>query len=813
MNTKRPLIWLLASYLAGIGVFQLPLPLVYGGSISLLIVVLWWLFQKKAPKQRFYNYYFLLLLPFLFVTGYLLMNHQIKVPPGDNRFTIKTNAVAEGVISLVEENDNYTRITLKNSKLELEDNNYTNLKLLVYAEEGKPYIIGNKVYVTGTVIKFTKASNPGQFNEYLYYKSKKYDYKFYADSAVITDTRTSSYYQTLYTIRKQLTGIYYKLLPEKNAGVLTAMMLGDTSYLEEDIKELYRENGISHILAISGLHISLLGLTLYKIFRKLHMPLFLATAITLFFLYSYGILTGFSVSTNRAVVMMTVYMAAVLAGRTYDLLSGTAASALIILLRSPLDITSAGFLLSFGAVIGIGTVYPALSKALLKEKKNEQKRISPNMKMSSRESLKRIYEETMVYLWNNILIQTLLSSLSAQLILLPVLLWFFYEIPVYSPLVNLLIIPVSSLLTILAFLAVLIGCVSIPAGVFLMGGVNYILVFYEAVCRLGANLPGKSILTGRPGILTIASFLILLILFTRCNKQKGRRISLFLMIPMLLIFIPHPVNNLQVTFLDVGQGDGIVMQLPGKTTLMIDGGSSSVKKLSKYRLEPFLKYKGIRIIDYAIVTHGDADHYSGVLEFLEEDYKGSVRIKNLLLPGVDLKDETYTNLIKKARALGVRVSVLNTGDALSLEDVSIKCLWPGNDFESGTDKNSHSIVLSLKYGEFDMLLTGDLEGEGEERIIEQITQSGSMVTALNGYEVLKVAHHGSKYSTSSEFLKAVSPLYSIISCGIDNSYGHPHEETVTRLLESGSQILKTTESGAVTIITDGKSMKMEEWLR
>lgn len=812
MNTKRPLVWLLASYLAGIGVFHLSLPLVYGVSIVLMIAVLWWLFRKKAPKQRFYNYYFLLLLPVLFATGYQRMDQQIKAPPADNEFTIKTNAIAEGVISLVEENENYTRITLKKSQLTLGDSNFTNLKLLVYTEEGKQYLIGNKVYITGMLMKFTKASNPGQFNEYLYYQSKNYDYKFYADSAVITNIRTNSYYQTLYTIRKQLTNTYYKLLPEKNAGVLTAMMLGDTSYLEEDIKELYRENGISHILAISGLHISLLSLTLYKIFRKIHMPLFLATAITLFFLYSYGILTGFSVSTNRAVVMMTVYMAAVLAGRTYDLLSGMAASALIILIQSPLDITSAGFLLSFGAVIGIGTVYPALCKALLNEKKAEQKMISLNLKVSSCENLKRIYEEIMLYLWNNILIQTLLSSLSAQLILLPVLLWFFYEIPVYSPIVNLLIIPVSSLLTILAFLAVLIGCVSIPAGVFLMGGVNYILEFYEAVCRIGASLPGKSILTGRPGVITIASFLILLILFIRCNKQKGRRISLLFMIPMLLLLIPQPSNNLQVTFLDVGQGDGIVIKLPGKKTIMIDGGSSSVKKLSKYRLEPFLKYQGISVIDYAIVTHGDADHYSGVLEFLEKDYKGSIRIKNLLLPGVDLKDETYANLIKKAGALGVRVSVLNTGDTLSQKGVSIKCLWPDKDFETDTDKNSHSVVLSLKYGEFDMLLTGDLEGEGEVRIIEQIAQAGSMV-AINGYEVLKVAHHGSKYSTNSEFLKAVSPLYSIISCGIDNSYGHPHAETVARLKESGSQTLKTTDSGAVTFITDGKSMKIEEWLR
>lgn len=819
MGIKRPFIWILAAYLAGLAVHGTDFPAVLAAGTGLLLAILVWLLLPQRRRQRLTNYSFLLLLPLLFLMGYMQINKELLTPAADKAFKQKHKARAQGEVSLVEETEKYTRLTIKESVLSIEGGGtYQDLKLLVYIDDNEKYRAGNKVEVSGSVIKFTKASNPGQFNEYLFYRTKKYHYKFYAESVTILNSKINSYHQTLFTIRKHLTATYYKLLSEKNAGILTAMMLGDTNNLDADIKELYRENGISHILAISGLHISLLGLTLYKIFRRLRVPLFLSTAFTLLFLYSYGILTGFGVSTNRAVVMMGVYMAALLVGRTYDLLSGTAFSALIILLQSPLEITSAGFLLSFGAVIGIGTVYPALQNALSGKEGDGQKKPEGQKRTDGQKRPDKKAGNSFRNAAGNLIWQTLLTSLSAQVILLPILLWFFYEMPVYSLFVNLLIVPLSSLLTILAFITVLAGCISVPLGVFLMGSVNYILEFYEGVCRLGSKLPYKSILTGRPGILVILIFYTALFFFVQWNKKKGRRLSLLLLLSLVILLVPVREKQLEVVFLDVGQGDGIFLRFPDGTTMLVDGGSSDVKELGKYRLEPFLKYKGIKRIDYAVITHGDSDHYSGVLEFMQPEYKGDIRIKHLILPGVSLKGEAYRNLIQAAEKRSSGVSVLSKGDSLERGGVYLSCLWPDKEaIESSgeaSDTNSHSIVLSLRYLEFDLLLTGDLEGIGEDIVVREIEEGrfGKNGMPLQ-YDILKVAHHGSKYSTGSEFLNAVSPAYAIISCGENNSYGHPHEETIKRLATSNSRIIQTPEAGAITVITDGRKIYIDKWKR
>lgn len=843
MGIKRPFLWLLAAYIAGLAIYAANLPFVIIVFISIIVLlgVMGWILYPAKRRYRLINYFFLLLLPVLFLVGYLQLEHVLLVPEADKDFKLKQNATAQGKISLIEETENYIRVTITGAALTLDyKSSYSGLKLLVYVDDKKGLYTGNTVRVTGKVIKFTKASNPGQFDEYFYYKTKKYHYKFYADSITVINSNIDSYHQTLYTIRKRLTAIYDRLLSGKNAGILTAMMLGDTNNLDADIKELYRKNGITHILAISGLHISLLGLTLYKILRRLRLPLFASTAVTLFFLYSYGILTGFGVSTNRAVVMMAVYMAALLAGRTYDLLSGTAFSALIILMQSPLEIMSAGFLLSFGAVIGIAAVYPALKNAIFvkkgkqeqigkQEQKGKQEQIGEQKQKGEQEqkgkrnsqktnTRKKEYFELIRSITGNILVQTFLSSLSVQLMLLPILVWFFYEIPIYSLFINILIIPISSLLTILAFIAVLAGCIWIPAGAFMIGSVNYILEFYEAVCRIGVKLPGNSLLIGKPELLAVIIFYIILFFFVQCNRKKGRRNSLLLLLSIVILLVPFRAKNLEITFMDVGQGDGIFLKLPDGTNMFIDGGSSDVKNLGKYRLEPFLKYKGVKNIDYAVITHGDSDHYSGILEFLQADYKGDIRIRNLVLPNVSFTGDSYNSLIKAAKEKGVKVSALSKGDTMKNANVYLNCLWPDKELlqASGeaSDTNSHSIVLSLHYLDFDLLLTGDLEGMGEKIVTEEIEEEkgrGGIIPLR--YDILKVAHHGSKYSTSNEFLEATAPALAIISSGMDNSYGHPHKETLDRLTINKSAILQTKECGAVTVFTNGRQIKILEYNR
>lgn len=811
MNIKRPLIWLLASYLAGLASFPLaPVFTVIIALISLILIFLWLFFPRKKRKEKLRNYFFLLCLPLLLLSGYILMNRQLEKDGMDLLFEDEIKGKVTGKVTSFQEKKEYQVLTLKNVTYRLNgDRIYSGNKVTVYTTSKVRYKIGYVLTVSGKIKKFQHASNQGQFNEYLYNKMQKIDYKVFGESIEVIDIHISTFQQFLHDLRNHLKTVYEKLLPPKNAGILSAMVLGDNSLLEEEMKELYRKSGISHILAISGLHISILGLTLYKLLRRLRCPSLLNSVVSIFIIISYGILTNFSVSTNRAVVMMIILIGADLIGRTYDLLSATALSALIILIQSPLQITNGGFLLSFGAILGIALLNPLISELIpLKGK-----------------------------LWNGFR-----SSLSIQVITLPAILYFFYEVPTYAVLINMIILPSSTIILLLAILAGIGGCIWLPLGKFLIGGTNDLLNFYEWVCRMGAKLPGKSILIGRPAPWVIAAYISLLILILICHKRKKKKLCIAFLPFLLIIFIKPQNITFNITFLDVGQGDGIFMESPTGTTYLIDGGSSDVSKVGKYRIEQYLKSKGIAAIDYAIVTHMDTDHISGLKEIMEnmadvenknnlesagrnkrDAYQGYIQIRNLVLPDILQKKEAYSQLVNLALLKGIQIRYMKKGDFIKDGDMRLTCLNPAPAFFYSS-LNASSIVLSVNYGKFDMLLTGDMQEEGEETVIKVLREymAGSDVfsnkkinqgiPAGADYDVLKVAHHGSKNSTSVELLSIIKPELSIISCGRNNSYGHPHKELLDRLDEVGSEKLITYNTGAITFMTDGVILKYKKFL-
>jgi competence protein ComEC len=244
------------------------------------------------------------------------------------------------------------------------------------------------------------------------------------------------------------------------------------------------------------------------------------------------------------------------------------------------------------------------------------------------------------------------------------------------------------------------------------------------------------------------------------------------------------------------------METKKGTTFLIDGGSIDVSSVGTYRIQPFLLSKGVDKIDYAIVTHEDKDHISGLIEICKE---GKVKIRNLVLPKID-KSRNAIDIIGEALAIekNINIMYIKAGDYIREGRLNITCLHPREGYNYSTT-NDYSTVLSVTYGEFDMLLTGDVELDGERAIINSLLNDKYVDENLvnSGYEVLKVAHHGSKNSTSEEFISIIKPDLSLISCGKNNRYGHPHEELLDRLDEAGSQVIITYESGAITIRTDG----------
>jgi competence protein ComEC len=462
------------------------------------------------------------------------------------------------------------------------------------------------------------------------------------------------------------------------------------------------------------------------------------------------------------------------------MLSAMALSAFLILIQNPLQIFNAGFLLSFGAVLGIALLLPCL-QTLFPSK--------------------------------NALLSSLYISVSAQAATTPLVLFFYYQFPLYGILTNLIILPFVTVLTLTSILAGIVGIIYMPLGIFVIGGSNYILKFYEWVCRVGSNTPGNLITVGRPDSLLILVYILLLILFVWGTKRYGKKyFILILLAASLILFIPHNNVGLEITMLDVGQGEAIFMETGTGTTYLIDGGSANVSKVGTYRIQPFLMSQGVGMLDYAIVTHSDKDHISGLKELIEKE---QITIRYLVLPNIKTKDEAYMELETLAKEKGISLQYISTGDVILDGEIKMVCLHPIANYEAKSS-NAYSTVMSISYGEFDMLLTGDLEKEGEVELTKLLQnldyRAKYAIRPATDYDILKVAHHGSKNSTSEEILRMIRPEISLISCGEDNSYGHPHKELIERLKHIGSEIKITYEKGAIMIKTDGKRVMTQEYL-
>jgi competence protein ComEC len=735
---------------------------------------------------------FLWCLPILLLLGFLAMKSQLERPELYEAFDQETPCKLRGSITMIVEKPWGRAIYVKNNEVSLEGGTtYLCENVIVYRMDTPDnndhsdnsliinYLVGNQITVSGTLQKFSVATNPGQFNEQLYYQIENIDFKMLADQIMVSDSGYSRYHALLGLVKDKLIAIYDIMLEEKESGALIAMLLGEKYLLDEEIKQLYQENGISHVLAISGLHVSLIGMFVFELLKKLKFPITLATIFSIIFIYSYGVLTNFSVSTNRAVVMMIILLLSTLPGKTYDMLTAMALSALIILLQNPLQVLSAGFLLSYGAVIGIAIILPCLQS---------------------------------LYPTKNLLINSLFISLSAQITTLPQVVYFYYQFPLYGIITNLIILPLVTILTLTSILAGIIGAIYMPAGIFLIGGANYILKFYEWICRVGNRIPGNLVTAGKPSQLQLLLYLVIVTVFVLVATRYGKKYSvLILSLAFFILILPRRNVGLEITMLDVGQGEAIYIETESGTTYLIDGGSSDVKKLGMYRLSPFLRSKGTDRIDYAIITHSDNDHISGLKEMIEQE---QIKITKLILPYIKVKDKAYIELEALARENNIALQYISFGDLLQDGSIRMLCLHPSIDYETSS-ANGYSTVLSISYGEFDMLLTGDLEKDGEELLIELLqnteNQGEFVFDPAIDYDILKVAHHGSKNSTYKEFLDLIRPELSIISCGKDNSYGHPHQELLDRLKSVGSDVRTTSEGGAVTIRTDGRRLEITDY--
>ena len=705
-------------------------------------------------------------------------------------------------------------------------------RILVYLPEKLPLLPGEIVECTGTMVPSTPPTNQGQFDFRLYNRSEGLSGSMYGDSAVVTGGEAQPFGSFLSGVRSRTADTLDRLCSPEDAGIFHAILTGDKGALDPDIRDLYARSGIAHILAISGMHLSIIGLGFFRILRLLHLGIRPAGALSALLILSYGILTGSSGSALRAVIMLMLRFLAMAAGRSYDMLTAAAAAAILLLVRNPFLLFNAGFQLSFSAILGIFAA------------------AAPASRTQGTGLLSRLPDVPRLLLLPAA--ESLYASLTLQLVTLPVILYHYFQVPLYGILLNLLVLPLLSFLVLSGLAAVLLMTLlpgplgTVPALV-LYGGGHTILRFYTLLCTLAGRLPHALLIPGRPGIAGIGLYYLLLfyIFLSRTRPPEACQPILprmpmlssaagtlpasfrtFLcLLAALRLLLPFPPSGLEITALDVGQGDGFLLRAGGRV-ISIDIGSTSNGSLGKEVLEPYLKSQGITCIDLSIITHCDLDHLSGIRWLLEES--PDIRIRRLALPRPARLDSRYDPLREDAAARGCEIVYLGTGDCIGTgnsirmeyNNVSgnnigtasgdtkhtrtspallLECFYPDTE-EVLEEANSHSIGALLTFGDFRMLFTGDMDKNCETVLLRNLASRGP----LPDIDVLKCGHHGSATSTSEELLRLLRPEYALLSYGRDNRYGHPHAETLALLEDFGVRTIETGTGGELRIRTDGK---------
>ncbi len=691
----------------------------------------------------------------------------------------------EGIIATVEGevgnlSEGYGLIaTLKDASVTYNDEEYFAGGILVYLSGAPKISLGDVVAVSGTLSSFDLPRNDGEFNTYDYYKSQGIYYSLKADSVSVT-ARKAGIKDALYRLRNYLAGhISDYCYDEKDAGTMIAMLLGDKEYLDEELKAEFQSAGISHILVVSGLHISLLGMGVFKLLRKVF-KYGVSCSVASVFVLLYVVMTGFGVSGQRALIMFLINMLAAYLGRTYDMLSSIAVALFLMLIDTPYLYLNCGFLLSFLAVLGIAALCPLL-------------------------------EDISIWLFSHRLSQVMVS-VAVGWATLPVSASYFFEYPLLSILINLIVIPCMPFLVVLGVVGVGGELLCDRGEILLKGPVHLVLAFYEKLCELAAKVEDSILLIGKPklaNILLVYAILIMLaamhmlikqlikrgIKLPKLCKNLSFRISIWLLLVVGVSALEFSLlkahgsdDELVITMIDVGQGDSFLIELPNGENMLIDCGSSDVEELYNERIEAFFKARAIKRLDYIMVSHGDEDHCNAVVDILSDD--SGVEVGMLLVPELEGVDETLEVLKSLAKDKNTEVAELSKGEDFTIGEVSFKVLNPlANVVATEDNKNDNSVVLLLSFGEFDMLFAGDI-GSTREAII---------ASGLRKCEVLKVAHHGSKNSSGEQFLEVVSPEIALISCGANNSYGHPAAEVLERLNEVGAEVYVTAECGQITI--------------
>ena len=863
MFLSRPLFFLALFALLGELILTPEIPFSYRFLFlfSLLFLSLF-LFRKKKNRLFFCS----LLCLTLFILNFYSVNHRYRAERESIGYILPLQAVLRGKVMYVEEQEKKWKLLLsacivdtalekKNSSIKNEEkyqkrNDLHFQKLILYlpkestGEGSMPLPLPGQICsVKGHFLELSPATNEGEFSLPSYYKGEGISGVFQAKTIELVRGESSPFAKELFTLKQSLGNRIDALFPEETAGFLKSLFLGERSGITLSEKSLYQSAGISHILAISGLHLSLLGGFFYRLLRKTKLSSLLSSLITSFFLFSYFLFTGSSHSAFRALFMLFLRFAAIQLGKGKDLLSQLSFALLFLLWLNPLSLYSVGMQCSFFTLFVFFLLEERPGKTVRKKKEKVLSKICKKhaLGFSKHPSLLLkfpAYLSKLIPCLLSTLPHRLQGSFLFYLALLPLFSLIQFSFPLYAPLLNLLLLPLLPFFFLLGAVSIFLSY--LPEQDFLLLRLlsfssrfllNLLFQIFHLFMEKSLALPFSQILLGKMQALSVMFYFLFLYLLFFFPKAKS--LSLLLSLGFLLslpLYLPKPPKELEIAALDVGQGDGFVLR-KGALVFTIDNGSTSKNLFPEQIFFPYCKAKRIQHIDYALLTHCDRDHISGIQALLEKN--PSISLSHLILPASALQDHRYDLLKRLAYNHGADVSYWQKGDELVFSEqgirlsakenaweensstskkrgpdtkghqLHIRCFYP-NDSSYIEEANAHSIGCLLEYGHFRMLFTGDMPKESEEALLENCRETEASPIV----DVLKLAHHGSKTSSCPSFLSETQAKFALFSYGKKNRYGHPHKSTVENCKKYRLFPLETAKLGEILIKTNGEQFEI-----
>ncbi|MEE1070796.1 MAG: DNA internalization-related competence protein ComEC/Rec2 [Cellulosilyticum sp.] len=751
-NVARPLVHFVLCYILGI----------IGGNIFLhkKYVSLFVYFLIVFISMLVYAFYYSLkdMMGLLISLGIGLFIF-VAMPLHQESKLFKANQIyeLEGQIDSVKITEYYKWVTLKSVEVPtLEKKLKSRIQLrLSLTQQVSPY---DYIKVEAEKLEIEPQMNPSDFDYALYLKGEKVAATFKAEKIVSYNIQTSIIEKAQNSLNRQLE----KVFSSEKVGIMEAALLGDDTKLNEYTKSLYQNAGISHVLCISGFHVGVVIGVFSYLLSCFIMPYTLKQVMMIIAIWGYALITGCETSTVRATIMVTIGLVGRCMWQEEDGITSLAIAALVILLQNPYQLFMVGFQLSFMAVLGI----------ILCNGEIEKKELEVEWKYPKWQCTLMIWASVQLFTW-------------------PVIAYHFYEIAFLLSLVNLIIIPIFSLIIIGGWCALIGSFILLPIALLLSQSIEMILIGIEQVVEFLVKLPLAHLCTGKPSmgeiaLYSIAVLLIGAVVWGYCTIWRFYQ-GIFLILCLYTSSLIMKPQNLRMTYLYIGQGDCMVMEMPQKGLFVLDGGNFGKGKV----LENYIKYLGYSEVQGVMVSHSDADHIGGILELLDT----SISVKQVFVSETD-ESEHLTTLVEKCKRSKIPIYRLEQGENFKYGQLMMECLAPGGN-KSYEDANDNSLVCRLSYGKFSALFTGDKSKESDIKLYD----------TMEPVTLLKVSHHGSRTGTSKELLLKLHPRYAMISCGRANRYGHPHQEVLTLLEEAKVTVNRTDQEGAIIYETDGTHLK------